>query len=159
MRGTALLLTLLAAAQSPAVDVTVTPASVARVSGAGTGVDTVITNGFAGAAIVAGQSVYRDANGVWLLTDANLSAAAGVARGIALNSAPAAGQPVAVATGGTMNPGFTATVGKIYVASATAGGIAPVEDLASGWRTGVLCVGLTSTSVGLVLYSSGVAVP
>jgi len=141
-----------------ATDVSITASSVARVTGSGTGIDTVVTNGFAGATITAGQSIYIDTNNVWLLTDANLSAAAGVAKGIALNSA-STGQPIAIATGGTINPGFTATVGKIYVTSATAGGIAPVEDLTSGWRTGVLYVGLTSSTVGLVLYSSGVAVP
>jgi len=140
-------------------DVSVTAANVARVASSGVaGQDTQIDNGFAGASITAGQSVYKDANGVYQLADANLSAVAAVTKGIALNGA-ASGQPLAVAIGGTMNPGFTVTVGTIYVQSATAGGIAPSTDLTTGWRTTVIGVGLTSTSLGLVMYSSGVAVP
>lgn len=140
-------------------DVTVTAASVARVTGTGTETDTKITTGYAGATITAGQVLYKDTSaGTWKLADANLSAAAGRSEGIALNGA-ATGQPIAVATGGTLTGGFTATVGTIYVLSANAGGIAPAADLASGWRTGVVGVGLTSTTIGLVLYSSGVAVP
>ncbi len=141
-------------------DVSVTAASVARVTGSGTfGNDTVIDNGFAGAAITAGQSVYKDTSGVYQLTDANLSAAAGVAVGIALNSAPASGQPISVATGGTLTPGFTVTVGTIYVPSATAGGIAPAADLVTGWRTAIIGIGITSSVLKLVMVSGGVAVP
>ena len=133
-------------------DVTVTAANVARVTGSSTfGNDTQIDNGFAGAAITAGQSVYKDSAGLYQLTDANLSAAAGVAVGIALNSAPASGQPIAVAIGGTLNPGFTVTVGTIYVPSATAGGIAPSADLVTGWRTAIIGLGITSTNLKLVI--------
>jgi len=150
---------LLLACTAFATDVSVTASAVARVTGGGPSTDTVIRSGFAGATITAGQSVYIDTTaGTWKLTDANLSAAAGVAQGIALNGA-SSGQPISIAVGGTLTPGFSVTIGKIYVTSANAGGIAPVEDLASGWRTGVLCVGLTGTTVGLVMYSSGVAVP
>lgn len=140
-------------------DVVVTAANVARVTGSGVfGNDTTIDNGFAGATVTAGQSVYKDTAGLYQLTDANLSVAAGVAKGIALNGA-SSGQPLAVATGGTLAPGFTVTVGTIYVVSATGGGIAPAADLVTGWRTGIVGVGLTTTTIGLVLYSSGVAVP
>lgn len=142
-----------------ATDVVVTASAVAPISGVGFGTDTIIRQGTAGATITAGQSIYLDAaTTMWKLTDANLSSTTGVAKGIALNGA-SSGQPIAVAVGGHLTCGFTATVGKIYVTSANAGGIAPVDDLASGWYTGVLCVGLTSTTVGLVLYTSGVHVP
>lgn len=139
-------------------DVSVTATSVARITGSGAGVDTVIDLGYAGATITAGQTVYKDTNGVYQLADANLSAIAAAVTGISLNGA-ASGQPVAVAIGGTLTPGFTVTIGTIYVLSATAGGIAPSTDLASGWRTGIIGVGLTVSTLGLVLYRSGVAVP
>lgn len=133
-------------------DVTVTAANVQKAS------DTLIDYGILGATVTAGQTVYKDANGVYQLADANASATTAAVTGIALNGG-ASGQPVAVAIGGTLNPGFTVTVGAVYVLSATAGGIAPVADLASGWRTGILGVGLTASSLGLILYRSGVAVP
>lgn len=134
-------------------DVTVTATSVAKAS------DTIIAYGYLGATATAGQSLYLDeSTSTYKLYDANSSATTAVFAGIALNGG-ASGQPVAVATGGTLNPGFTVTVGAVYVGSATAGGIAPVADLATGWRTSIIGVGLTSSSLALKPYNSGVAVP
>lgn len=139
-------------------DVLVTAANVARISGSGVGIDTQIDQGYLGTTVTAGQVVYKDSNGVYQLADANLSAAAAAATGIALNGG-ASGQPVAVAYAGTLTPGFTATVGTIYVLSGTAGGIAPAADLVTGWRTTIIGVGLTSSTISLVFHRSGVAVP
>lgn len=133
-------------------DVSVTATSVAVAS------DTVIERGFAGATITAGQTVYLSSSGTWLLADANASATTANVQGIALNGA-ASGQPVAVAVGGSLNPGFTVTVGAVYVLSATAGGIAPVADLATGWYTGIVGVGITSSNLRLIMFRAGVAVP
>lgn len=133
-------------------DVSVTATSVAVAS------DTVIERGFAGATITAGQTVYLSSSGTWLLADANASATTANVQGIALNGA-ASGQPVAVAVGGSLNPGFTVTVGAVYVLSATAGGIAPVADLATGWYTGIVGVGITASNLRLIMFRAGVAVP
>lgn len=134
-------------------DLTVTAANVAKVSG-------TIQYGTAGAAITAGQSLYLDSSANTLkLLDADDTPATATFAGIAINNA-ASGQPVAyLAPGATINPGATVTVGEIYVASGTAGGIAPEGDLASGDYVTIIGVGLTSSTMYLVGYSSGVQVP
>lgn len=134
-------------------DVSVTAASVVKAS------DTVTVDGVMGATVTAGQTVYLDANtNTYKPADANASAAAATLVGIALNGG-ASGQPVKVAIGGTITPGFTVSVGAVYVLSATAGGIAPVADLASGWYTAIVGIGLTSSSLKLLCSNAGVAVP
>jgi hypothetical protein len=134
-------------------DVSVTAAEVLSDSG------TVSTNGILGATVTAGQVVYLDSTvNTWKLADANDSAATAAGRGIALNGG-VAGQPVTVCNSGTLDPGFTVTVGAVYVISATPGGIAPVADLTTGWRTTVLAIGITASQLRLHIWASGVAVP
>lgn len=134
-------------------DVTVVAAEVLVDAG------TVKLTGIAGATITAGQSLYLDTTtDTWKLADANLSAAAENLGGVALNSA-ASGQPVFVAVDGTLDPGFTVTVGAVYVLSGTAGGIAPVADLVSGWRTSIVGVGITASQLRLKIFNSFAAVP
>jgi hypothetical protein len=135
-------------------DLSITAANVVQLSGNP-------TTGVAGVAITAGQSVYQNpGSNSYLLAKANSgTTAAQSATGIALNSA-AAGQPVTVMTSGTYTVGATVTVGGVYVLSgATAGGIAPIADLTSGWFTQIVLVGLTATTAKLTLVSAGVAVP
>lgn len=120
----------------------------------------VILSGTAGAAITAGQTIFEDtadldANGrpKIKLYDANASAPTAITngvRGIALNNA-ATGQPVDYAIS---DPDFThglagVTKGDVIVASATAGGLAPVADLASGWRPAVMLIATSSTKAVL----------
>src|SRR6266496_1447543 len=101
-------------------DLTITAANVAS----GTGSQT--SDGTAGGTITQGDAIYQDAtdSNKWKRADANLSAAAAAAIGIALNAAEN-GQPVRIQVGGEMNPGATLAVGTVYVLSATAGKIAP----------------------------------
>lgn len=139
-------------------DVVVTSTSVAPITGSGAGIDTVIEHGIAAETITAGQSLYLNSSNQWAKADANASVTLAAARGIALNGA-AANQPIAVATNGTLTCGFTATVGTIYVVSATAGGIAPSADLVTGWFTTIIGVGLTAGTISLLFHRSGVAVP
>jgi len=123
------------------------------------GTDTQYSDGILGGTVTAGQSVYFDsATSTYKAADANASAAAALARGIAMNGG-VTGQPVKVATGGSLDPGFTVTVGTIYIVSATAGGIAPATDLATGMYTHVLGLGITAASLKLVNATAGVAVP
>lgn len=123
--------------------------------------DTIIdkTRNF-GATVTAGQAVYLDtSDNEWKLADANLSAAASKLGGIAMNGG-SDGQPAAVAIGGTIDPGFTVTVGEIYVLGATAAGdINPVADLASGWYVNIVGVGITASILKLAIVNSEVAVP
>lgn len=128
------------------VDLTITPANVAAQSGA-----SIDRSGTAGAAITAGQVVYKDsADGNKLkLADANAGTEGADVRrpyGIALHGA-SAGQPLAVLTGGDINLGATITEGTIYILSGTAGGIAPAADLVSGMSTVILGVGTGTAGV------------
>ncbi len=135
-------------------DVVITAANVAQ------GADANITHGFLGATVTAGQVVYRDsADSLFKLADGNSgTAAARAAFGIALNGG-ATGQPVAVQTSGTYTVGGTVTVGGVYVLSATAGGIAPVADLATGNYTNAIGIGITASTMRLAIATAGVAVP
>ena len=127
----------------PAADVTITAASVLASSGA------TYEDGVAGATITRGQLVYKDAadSNKIKLADANVAAAKGVL-GMAYSDA-ASGQHVRViladpdlTVGGTLS--ITAP-GGVYVLSATAGGIAPTSDLASGSYPVVVMVAKSTT--------------
>jgi hypothetical protein len=135
-------------------DVVVTAANVLASSGAQK------KNGTLGATATAGQAVYRDASdGKMKLADANLSAAAADVRGILLTGG-ADGQPCQyIEEDDDFTPGFTVTVGTIYVLSGTAGGIAPAADLATGMYPAVLMIGKSATKVVLKIVKGGVVVP
>lgn len=133
-------------------DVSVTAANVQP------GTDTQYLDGTLGATVTAGQTVYLDSvTNTYKLADANASAATAAVKGIAMNGG-ASGQPVKVAIGGSINPGFTVTVGTTYVQSATAGAICPHADLASGHYPFVLGFGITTSSLKLVMKGAGVAI-
>lgn len=129
-------------------DLTITAADVVK-GGVGS-IPVTTENGIAGATVTAGQVVYEDAtdNNKWKLADANVSDAAANVKGIALHAA-LAGQPLQVIKGGPLTLGAILTAGHWYVLSATAGGIAPVADLASGHRSTLLGYAY-STSVLIV---------
>ena len=133
-------------------DVTVTAAEVLPASG------TTYFDALLGATVTAGQSVYIDSSGLVQLADADASATAAQAKGIAMTGG-AAGQPCRVAISGNIDPGFTVTVGEIYVVSATAGGIAPVADLATGMYPHILGFGTTASNLKIINQFAGVAVP
>lgn len=113
--------------------------------------------GTAGVAITAGQAVYLEAStNTYKLADNNdTSEALSVLRGIALHAA-SAGQPLKIQTRGPFNPGATVASGSVYVLSATAGGIAPVADLATGNRCTLVMVGMngSTTRANLQPYAS-----
>lgn len=135
-------------------DVTVTPANVLASSGASK------IPGTSGAAIIAGQTVYKGTDNFYYPADANALDPIYKVAGIALNSAPGVGQPfqfVAVDPG--FKPGFPTTAGTAYVLSATPGGIAPIADLVTGWRTQFLGTGLAGNLMALNLTRSDTLVP
>jgi hypothetical protein len=106
-------------------DLTVTPGSVLFTSG------TKVT-GTAGAAVTAGQAVYSDSTTSTLkLAQADGTAAEAAVVGVALHAA-GSGQPLVYAAQGSLiNIGATTSTATTYVASATAGGVAPQADLVS----------------------------
>lgn len=135
-------------------DLTITATSV--VQGA-SGIS--VLDGILGASVTAGQSVYLDtAASTYKLADANASSTTAQTAGIALNGG-ASGQPVKVLASGPITIGATVTVGTIYVQSATAGGIAPAADLATGHYVTILGVGISASQIQVGISKSGVAVP
>jgi hypothetical protein len=134
-------------------DLAVTAANVVRGTGAS------VENGIAGAAITAGQTVYKDpADSKFRPCDADAGAAAArTTRGVALNSC-AANQPLAVQVAGRLAIGAAVTVGAIYVQSDTAGGIMPAADLEAGDYVTVLGVGVSATDIDLNIHVSGAQV-
>lgn len=131
-------------------DLTITAASVSLSSGTS-------VEGTAGETITAGQSVYRDASDSNKIkkADANASSATATVYGIALNGASNT-QPIKVATSGTIIIGATTVKGELYVCSATAGGIAPEADLASGHYVSFLGIATDTTgTIKLGITNSG----
>jgi hypothetical protein len=116
--------------------------------------------GTAGAAITAGQVLYRAAaTGKLLPVDVDSGTAeVRVPVGIALNGA-SDGQPIDFVYEGDVNVGGTLVVGTIYVASDTAGGIMPAADLEAGDYVSVLGVASAANNLKMKLIVSGAAVP
>jgi hypothetical protein len=124
---------------------------------AGTG--HVKENGTAGAAVTAGQAVYKDASdaGKFKLADCD-SATAAVRSpyGIALH-ASASGQPLTVLKSGPVTIGATVTAGVAYYLSATPGGICPVADLATGDYPVILGIATSASVIEIDIQEAGVA--
>ena len=111
----------------------------------------------AGETVTAGQPGYiSSADGKAYKTDANASLATAVAYGIFV-SGGAAGQPVALQTGGDLAFNAVLTVNTAYVCGATAGSIAPIADVTTGWSLGFLGVAISTTVMRLGILNTGVA--
>ncbi len=124
----------------------------------GTGTDAVFLSGIAAVAITAGQTVYLDpATNTYKLFDCDLVTANTRRPVIALNGASAS-QPLKVQLEGLMTLGAAAamTIGVIYIASATAGGIAPSADAAITYRISPLGVAASASTIYLHTWNSGV---
>lgn len=113
--------------------------------------------GTAGAAVTPGQPLYEAADGKWYPADCDsATAAARSPLGLALNTA-AAGQPVDVVRGGPVILGAVLTAGVGYYLSATAGGICPVADLASGDYPVFLGFAISASVLDVTIVEAGVA--
>lgn len=125
------------------------------------GSDAVVQNGAAGEAVGQGKAVYFDSTlQQWLLADANhATAAKRRPTGIALNATTAAAQKLAVQTGGTITIGAALTAGARYYCSATAGGIAPEADLATGMETSLIGIALSTTVLKLLFANTQAVIP
>ncbi len=129
---------------APAADVTVTAANVIP------GPNADLITGVAGATITAGQIVYLDStSNTWKLADADASAVtsgSGGALGLAAGGAAAGQSFVVVLSDDNLTVGGTLVMtAPIYVLSGTAGGIAPLADLAAGDYPVVLLIARSST--------------
>lgn len=139
-------------------DLTITAANVVWVSGA------IDASANAGEAISAGQAVYKKTStGKWMLAQADGTAeeaGSGVVFGIALNTG-VANQPLAVQTSGVITIGATVTVAKVYVLSATAGGIAPIADITTSTQyVTLLATGSTTARLDLsIKLYTGLQIP
>lgn len=111
--------------------------------------DALYANGICGEAVTTAQLVYESsADGRYYLADGNVSTKYKVA-GIAGHATTAAGQPLSIIY---FDPALTvgatlSTTAPVYVLSATAGGIAPSADIASGWYPVVIGVSISTTKM------------
>lgn len=130
-------------------DVTITATDVLA------GTDATFATGTAGGTITAGQPVYIDTSDSNKIkaADANASDLASTVAGISLHAATS-GQPIKYQTGGNITLSAVLTLAKVFVLSANAGGIAPVADLTTGWRTSILGVALSTSSLKLAITNS-----
>lgn len=130
-------------------DLVQTAANVQKGAGAKT------QTGTAGAAITAGDPLYKDASDAGKLKPAaNTSETLAEVVGIALNDA-ADEQPVTYQYAGGIDVGAALTVGTVYVVS-EAGAISPVADALSGdWMT-VLGIATAADNLELGILASGV---
>lgn len=110
-----------------------------------------------GEAVTQGQPVYKKASdGLYYKADGNDSTKIPVA-GIAC-SAVSANQPGVICTDDpAFTPGFTIAAGDVYILSATAGGVAPVADYATGSYFTTLMYGIGNNQAKIAITTSGVA--
>lgn len=133
-------------------DLTVTAANVFWVSGP-------TTDGAAGEAVAAGKAVYRrDSDGLWLLGQADGTAAEAGAggSGIALNTADRANAPLRVARHGSVVELGAGLAGVVYTMADTAGGIRPNADNGSGDKVTPIGIGIGSNRIQVIeAYNAG----
>lgn len=142
------------------------PANMADLTVTAANVDTgdataVVVDASAGSAITAGQALALNASGDPVPADVTDATTHKIV-GIALNSAPGAGQPVRyVRQDSTFNPGATLVVGTVYGLGSTAGAIAPVADQSTNDYSNVLFIAVTASTAKLNVtqYSYGGLIP
>ena len=111
-----------------------------------------------GEAVTQGQLAYVSTDGKYYLADADDTLAKAAVKGVFLSAADADGYAVLMMSG-TLDIGATLTVGETYVVSGTAGGIAPIGDLASGDYVTHIGIATAADELTLNLQASGVQVP
>ncbi|WP_455918849.1 hypothetical protein [Ensifer canadensis] len=130
-------------------DLTITAANVVANSNATRDIGT------AGETIVAGKPIFLNAaTSKWMLSDNNGTGTRQV-HGIALNGA-SLNQPVSMIKSGDLTVGSVLTAGTDYWLSATAGGICPRADLATGMDTIQIGVAKSATVLTVAVQDPGV---
>jgi hypothetical protein len=135
----------LAPTTSRAADLSITATSVAVGSNART------IRRTAGVAITAGKAVYLESSSNTLkLADCdNATAEVRKAIGIAVTSGAVGSMIQVVSFDQAFIPGATLTKGTVYILSATAGGIAPLSDLTTGWYGQVLFIANSTSEASM----------
>lgn len=111
-----------------------------------------------GATISAGNCVTMvDAEGV--LSDADASAALAGVEGIAITPGVDSGYGLIANRGSIILVGATMTVGTVYIASDTPGGIKPMSDAESGDWVTIIGTASTTTQLDLSITRTAVQVP
>lgn len=138
-------------------DISITPGSVVASANAH------LLYGIAGETITAGQTLYKHTDNRLYKADSNASPATADCVGLSLHGA-SAGQPLTYSDddpdftpGGTLSLSVAADSG-VYVLSGTAGGIAPMDDLAAGMYPVVLGVAKSTTKMVLKIVKQTSAV-
>lgn len=134
------------------VDLTITPANVVA------GANAQRASGTAGAAITAGQLIYKDSvTGKYLQCDNNaVDVKARKPDGIALNNA-ALNQPVDLLTSGDITIGAAVTAGTDYfLSTAATGGICPRADVTSGMNVTLIGIAKSTTVIAVDIQAPGV---
>lgn len=126
-----------------ATDLSITSTSVTP------GANAVIRYDTAGAAITAGKVVYKSStDGKLYLADADSgTSAVRDAVGIAIVTGAIGTKIAYVIEDDDLTIGATVSNGTVYCLSATAGGIAPLADVTTGWYPTVLAVGKSTTKI------------
>lgn len=133
-------------------DITITAANVKVESGAVIAPAPVQV----GEAVTQGKVGYLDsATGKYMLAQSDGTAAQAAAAGIFVTPAATNGSAV-LAKSGPMDLGATLVVGTTYVVSQTAGGIAPIADVASGDFVTILGVAVAADQLTLNIVTSGI---
>lgn len=130
-------------------DISVTAANVALVTGP-------FADGISAVAILAGQAVYLTATGTWGLAQRDGTQVEGgqYGLGMALNSAPGAGQPVRVALpGADVTCGGTVATSVVYTISDTAGGFTVDAATQNDWNS-VFAIGKSTTRLRLICVAA-----
>jgi hypothetical protein len=110
-----------------------------------------------GETVTQGQPGYKKAlDGLYYKADANASSATAAALGVFITGASTNGYALLCKSGSYL-AGATLTVGETYVVSATAGGIAPLADVTTGWYVTILGVASSATTLALDIVRSGTA--
>ena len=112
----------------------------------------------AGVNATAGQCVRKSGTQL-LLTNAATGDAESQCTGILLQNADSGGVGIFAPNGSTieLNPTPAFVIGDPYVASGAAdGGIAPVSDLATGWRTRIVGIAVSGTQLRVEINTTTV---
>lgn len=111
-----------------------------------------------GGTVTAGQALAVN-DEKYVPADANASSTLAAASAIAMTSGVADGYGVVALSGPIILVGTTMSVGEVYFASPTAGGIMPASDKATGDWVTILGTAATATQLNLSMKATGVQVP
>lgn len=134
-------------------DYTITPSAVLTTA--------TLSGGTAGEAIDAGEAVYlKSSDGKLYLGQADGTEAEATVKGIAVNSAEAAGQPVSYLPSGELTvDAATFTVGALVFLSETAGKLCPESDLTSDSYKSLIGYATAANKLQVSLLNTGTQVP